>query len=231
MRHHTSLSALLALALLPISGARAATYGEGVWPELPTLPSSGLGEHDAAVIVGIERYHHYPDLRGATVSARQWAQWLETSHGVPSEHLVLLTDDDATCADIRRAARTATEQVEPGGTLWLVFVGRGALAPSGTDALLLGANADPGADIPANLGLGLGSLMDSLDDGSQKRAVLVLDTAFVPPSASLPGAIVEPSVLQPGPSFSARGSATALLGSNTGKPQPALPPGARPLPN
>ncbi len=220
----SSLPFMLALtALLPAGAASAATYGEGVWPEFTALPTTTLGARDAAVVVGIERYHHYPDHRGAVTAAQQWSRWLRTSYGVPADRAILLTDDDATCSDIRRGVQAAASQVASGGVVWVVFIGRGALASDGSDALLLCADADPGADAPTAQGLGLAYLMEALDQGQQKRSLLVLDTAFEPPGASLPGAVVPPTVLQPGPSFTARGSATALLASNTGKPLPHLP--------
>ncbi len=217
-----SLPAVATLALLLPGAAGAATYGEGVWPEFTALPATAMGARDAAVVVGIERYHHYPDLRGAAGSARQWQRWLENTHGIPADRLSLLTDDDATCADIRRAAQAAANQVQDGGLLWVVYIGRGSIAPSGADALLLCANADPAAEAASAMGLGLAGLMEILGDGQQKRSLLLLDTAFEPAS-SLPGAVTEPTVLQPGGPFHVRGNATALLASNTGKPVPGLP--------
>jgi hypothetical protein len=222
MRLPTPLLLASALSLLPVGAALAATYGEGVWPEFTSLPATGMGSRDAALVVGVEYYDHYGELRGATVGARQWSRWLETIHGVPSDRLVTLTDSAATCTDIRSAAANAASRVDAGGVLWVVFIGRGTLAPSGSDALLLCADADPGADAVTAMGVGLSSLMDALDKGAQKRSLLVLDTAFVPPSPA-PGAVVEPVVLQPGPSFQSRGSATALLASHTGRPLPHLP--------
>ncbi len=212
---------ILTLALLLPGAASAATYGEGVWPEFTSLPATSVGARDAAIVVGVERYHHYPDLRGAAGAARQWSRWLENSHGVPSDRLFTLTDDDATCADLRRVAKSATSKVSDGGVLWVVFIGRGALAASGSDALLLCTNADPGSEAATAQGLGLSSLMEMIDQGSQKRTLLVLDTAFAP--ASGPGVVSEPIVLQPGSSFHARGNATALLASNNGKPLSSLP--------
>ncbi len=215
---------LLALltALLP-GRALAATYGEGVWPEFASLPNTGVGARDAALVVGVERYQHYSDLRGAVTSARQWARWLELTHGIPGERVILLTDDDASCLDIRRSALSAAGKVPDGGTLWVVFVGRGALTADNGNALLLGADADPGADLPQGLGLPLSGLMEALDQGDHKRSFLVLDTAFVPAGALDAGAVVPATVLQPGPAFHARGSATALLASNTGRPLESFP--------
>ena len=222
MRTPTPLILVSALALLPPLGARAATYGEGVWPELPALADTTVGARDAALVVGVERYQHYPDLRGAAVAAQQWARWLEATHGVLPDRLHLLTDDYATCSELRAGAQAAADQVSDGGILWVVFIGRGALPTGGADALLLCTDADPGAEQGAGLGLALSGLMEAIGTGQQKRSLLVLDTAFVP-AATLPGAIVEPTVLQPGPVFQARGSATALLASNTGRPLPSLP--------
>ncbi len=222
MRTPLPLLLLPALTLLHPGLARAATYGEGVWPEFTALPDTTMGARDAAIVVGVERYQHYSNLRGAADAARQWSRWLRDTHGVLPDRLELLTDDAASCADIRRGAQAAASKVSDGGILWVVFIGRGALAASGADALLLCANADPGAEAAEAMGLGLASLMEAIAQGAQKRSLLVLDTAFVP-ATSLPGAVLEPTVLQPGPVFQARGSATALLASNTGRPLPSLP--------
>ncbi len=216
---HRSLVPLFVILVALLSGrATAATYGDGVWPEFTTLPNTGVGARDAALVVGVEQYDHYSDLRGAVSSAQQWARWLELTHGIPGERVILLTDQDASCMDIRRSALTMANKVPDGGTLWVVFVGRGALSADGTDALLLGANADPGADAPQGLGLPLSGLMEALGQGVQKRSFMVLDTAFVRAGASADGSGSAPVVLQPGPVFHSRGSATALLASNNGRP-------------
>jgi len=215
---------LLTLLLALVSGrGGAATYGEGVWPDLPTLPSTGVGARDAALVVGVGRYAHYPDLRGAELSAQQWVGWLQDTHGVPAERLILLLDEQATCARIREAAFEVARSVPEGGTVWIVFIGRGALRLDAGGALLLGTNADPGASEARGLGLGLGGLMEALREGAQRRALLVLDTAFVPGESFQAGDGAPPSVLQPTSAFEARGDATALLASNTARSLPSLP--------
>ncbi|MFH1463781.1 MAG: hypothetical protein ABIO70_05270 [Pseudomonadota bacterium] len=218
------LPLLLTLLLTWSTGrAGAATYGEGVWPELPALPATEMGADDAALVVGVGRYDHYPDLRGAVVSARQWVDWLAGTQGVPAERLTLLVDEQATCARVREAAFEVARSVPEGGTVWVVFIGRGALRMDAGGALLLGANADPGATEARGLGLGLSGLLDALGQGSQKRALLVLDTAFVPGESFQAGGGALPPVLEPGESFQSRGNATALLASNTVRPLPSLP--------
>ncbi len=216
----SSASSLLAAVFA--SSAAAATYGENAWPELTMLPATGAGSRDVAVIIGVESYEHHPVLRGATQAARQWRGHLQRTHGIPSEQVSLLTGDHATADAMLAAVQQAAAQAPEGGHLWLVFIGRGALTADDGDALMLGTDADPGADDPSDQGLSLSAVMSALGAGAQRRSLLVLDTAFVRSELFADGGS-EPVVIRPSAAFQSRGSATALLASNNGAPLEYLP--------
>ena len=112
------------------------------WPDLRVpAPRTGEGAADAAVIVGIEDYMAVDPVPGARDNADAWFVWFTRTRGLPISRVKLLRDRDATDAAILDAARAAAEAVEPGGTLWFVFIGHGAPTEDGRDGLLVGVDA------------------------------------------------------------------------------------------
>lgn len=152
-----------------------------IWPDVAApAPASGGGAHDAALLIGIEDYAFLDDIPGARANLDAWRTWLQASRGVPAGRIQELRDGQAIDHGIRDALATTIAAVEPGGTVWVVWIGHGA--PGGTgerpEAYLLGAdanNTDVGIEyrsVPRS------EVETALLAGKQGATVLVLDTCF-----------------------------------------------------
>jgi len=138
----------VAAACLAAVGVSSEAFAQG-WPDLSKPPSNpiGGGEKDAAVVVGIERYAYLSPVPGADENAEAWYRYLVKGRRVPSSKVELLRNEEATHDFMLQRARQAAKQVEPGGTLWFVFIGHGAPTPDGKDGLLVGVEAQQKANV------------------------------------------------------------------------------------
>ncbi|MBI3564167.1 MAG: caspase family protein, partial [Elusimicrobia bacterium] len=160
-----------ALAALP---SRAAS-----WPDLSQASkASGAGKRDAAVIVAVEDYLAVAKVAGADANADDWHAYLTETLQVPADKVALLRGGDATLEKMRKYAAQAAAQVEPGGTLWFVFIGHGAPSKDGNDGLLVGADAQGDADSLYARSLPRAELLDLIAKGRQARAVVLIDACF-----------------------------------------------------
>ena len=166
-------SLLLSLSLLS-TPARATE-----WPDLTTLASpTGEGRNDAAVLVAIEDYAKVDDVLGARANADAWMRWFVGGRGVPASRVFRAYDGDATDLKLRELARKAAAAVQPGGTLWFVFIGHGAPSRDGADGLLVGVDADRSADGIYGRSVSRKELLGLLDAGGQAQTVAFLDACF-----------------------------------------------------
>ena len=164
------------IAILIAAPARA---GDTDWPDLSSPPSrTGGGENDAAVIVGVENYLFLPDIPGALTNVEDWYLYLTRTLAVPPARITLLRNEEATVEKMRKYAERAASEVDPGGTLWFVFVGHGAASSDGADGVLIGADAQREADSVYARSLPRSELLATLDGGAQERSVVVLDACF-----------------------------------------------------
>jgi len=171
-------SALLALAVL--ASPCVCLADEGGWPDLgSTAAVAPEGSKDAAVIVGIDEYAFVAHVPGATRNAGDWVTYLTESRHVPIDHVQLLRNVQGTREGILKAASQAAKQVQPGGTLWFVFIGHGAPGPTGSDGLLVGADAQQTADSIFARSVPQGELLGRLAAGpASAHRVLVVDACF-----------------------------------------------------
>ena len=180
------VSALLNL----VAGPALAAGGPGAspatsWPDISASPpGTGEGAQDAAVIVAIEDYSKVDDVRGAARNADDWVTWLLTSRGVPAQRVFQARDADATDVKIKDTARRAAAAVQPGGTLWFVYIGHGAPSRAGDEGLLVGADADRTADGIYARSVARKDILAILDAGTEARSIVVLDACFSGQSAS-----------------------------------------------
>lgn len=173
-----SLFQRAALAALALSFCPAA-FGAELWPDLSKPPSGlGGGEKDAAVIVGAENYLLVAKVPGARDNAQAWHAYLADSLKVPTHKISLLRDNEATVEKMRRFAAKAAADVEPGGTLWFVFIGHGTPSKDGSDGMLVGADAQQDADSLFARSLPRAELLSILNKGRQAKTVVLLDACF-----------------------------------------------------
>ena len=149
------------------------------WPDLSRAPKAiGGGENDAAVIVGAERYAFVEEVPGARQNAEDWHAYLTETLKVPFDKVALLRDNDATLEEIRQAVADKSAEVNPGGTLWFVFIGHGAPSKEGKDGLLVGVDAQQKAESLYARSLSRGELFSLLSKGRQAKTVVLLDACF-----------------------------------------------------
>ncbi len=161
------LISLLALA----SSAHA---GPG-WPDLDRPPAAQPPGDDAALVVAIEDYAFLEDIPGARRNARAWQAWLHHARGIPLDRVRMLVDHAATDEAILEETATARDAVGPGGQLWVVFIGHGA--PSPTDALLVGVDAQQTARGLQTRSVPRGDLLAAAS-AHAGDTVVVLDACF-----------------------------------------------------
>ena len=163
----------------PVQQPRAAPPRAPEWPDL-SQPSPGVGggEHDAAVVVGIEKYAFVPGIPGAEQNARVWFMWLTGTRKVPLANISILRNQEATKELIANAVEQAASDVGPKGTLWFVFIGHGAPAQNQKDGLLVGADAQESPIGLYSRSFAQAELLASLKKGAQARTVVVLDACF-----------------------------------------------------
>ena len=175
--------AMLLLSALML-GAPCARAQE-TWPDLSSAPKAvGGGEKDAAVIVGVENYPFVEPVPGAKQNADDWQAYLTGTLKVPADRVVLLLDNEADVEDIRSAAIDKAAQVEPGGTLWFVFIGHGAPSKDGKDGLLVGVDAQQRASSVYSRSFSRNELLSILAKGKQAKTVVLIDACFSGKSSS-----------------------------------------------
>lgn len=157
----------------------SSAHAEGSWPDLAApVKAIGGGEHDAAVVIGVERYFAVPGVPGAKLNASQWYDYLTETRGIPPQNVKLLTDADATREDILGASRKAAGQASAGGTLWFVFVGHGVPGADGKDGLLVGVDAQQKAQSLQERSVRRGELLETLAASQAGSIRVVLDACF-----------------------------------------------------
>ena len=156
------------------------------WPDLGSVPlqRSSAGQSDAVVIVAIEDYLKVDDVTGARANADAWMRWFLQARGVLPSRVFKAFEGEATDLKMRELARKAAGAVQPGGTLWFVFIGHGAPSRDGTDGLLVGVDADRSADGIYGRSVSRTELLGLLGSGKQAQTVALLDACFSGQSAS-----------------------------------------------
>ncbi|KJA25051.1 hypothetical protein HYPSUDRAFT_76127 [Hypholoma sublateritium FD-334 SS-4] len=146
-----------------------------------------------ALLVGINDYNPPPlglrPLRGAVADAQTFKQWLEWS-GVPSENIVLLTNESATCSAIITALTQlkTDHRIRHGDPILIFFAGHGAevnapdgwecgradrmiqvIVPHDCEAIKSGKRVGPIADRV------LGALIGNIAEQKDNNIFVVLD--------------------------------------------------------
>jgi hypothetical protein len=172
------IQALLSATLLATALSAAGTaYGQS-WPSLDQPQPQGGGERDAALIIGIDDYIFVPDVPGAAENANAWFRFFAEGRDTPLEHLTLLRNHEGTREKMLRALKEAKDNVQPGGTLWVVFIGHGAPDPQSQDGVLIGADVQQDADSLYARSIGQRDILAAVQGGPQAQTVLVLDACF-----------------------------------------------------
>ena len=188
------LIVVLAACVLAFPCADAAAQTAPSWPSLTVAPKVAPdATKDAAVIIGIDEYVFVPHVAGATDNAREWFTFLVEGEKLPVSRAHLLRNRDGSREQILATAKQAANEVEPGGTLWVVFVGHGAPSADGKDGILVGVDAQQSASSLYARSVSQTELLNAIA-GPQARSIVVLDACFSGRTAT--GAAIAPG-LQP----------------------------------
>jgi formylglycine-generating enzyme required for sulfatase activity len=166
-----------------IVGTMSALYpakseGKG-WPDLSSPAANvGGGDHDAAVIVGIEDYPFIAHVPGARENALAWYDYLYKTRGVPAANIFLLRDGDATAEAMKDEVARSAQSAGKDGALWFVFIGHGAPDAETKDGLLVAVDAQQKAASIKSRSLKQAELVAALSKAKAKNIVVVLDACF-----------------------------------------------------
>jgi len=156
----------------------ALAVSSATWPSVSgAAPASGIGKADAAVVVGVSRSFVLPEVPGAADNATDWFRWLTTGRGIPLANARLLRDGDVTREAVLKEIEAMAGKRKPGGTLWVIFIGHGAPAPSGGGGLLLGADVQPTIESIESRGIPQADVL-KLADAGRGPVVAVFDACF-----------------------------------------------------
>jgi len=148
------------------------------WPDLSEPLSSGGGEQDVAIVVGVERYAFLAPVPGANRNAGDWYNYFIKGRHIPLSKTQLLRNEDATIEGLRAAIANAVAMTKPGGTLWFVFVGHGAPDTKGKGGVLVGYDVQAKASSLYARSLPQRVLLANVGQGKQARTVVILDASF-----------------------------------------------------
>ena len=171
--------ALVVLSLLFTAGRSAGGASGARWPSLSEPPPrQGGGSKDAAVVVGIGDYDELPDVAGASANGRAWEDWFRRSRRLRPSHVAALYDRQAKKELIEEAVASAARAVEPGGTLWFVFIGHGVPSRERDEGMLATYDAGRQERLLYARSIRQSALLAALARGRQARTVVVLDACF-----------------------------------------------------
>jgi hypothetical protein len=166
------------LPILTLLLGPAAARAEG-WPDLSTGPKAAApASADAALLIAVENYATLPAVPGARQNFRDWYTFLTQTRGIPVGRVRVLTDHEGTREKMEALTRAASQDVEPGGTLWFVFIGHGAPARDGHGGILVGFDAQRDPESLYARSAAQNALLSTLGSGRQARTVAVIDACF-----------------------------------------------------
>ena len=189
------LSVVLAASIAVLALSQPAQAQPASWPSLATAPQLAAdASKDAALIIGIDEYAFVPHVDGAAVNARDWFTFLVEGEKLQISRAHLLRNRDGTREQILAMAKQAADEVEPGGKLWVVFIGHGAPSQDGKDGVLVGVDAQQTAAGLYARSVAQKEIQEAVKGGLQSDTIFVFDACFSGRSAS--GASIAPG-LQP----------------------------------
>lgn len=149
--------------------------------DVDTPPAFSVAPHDdVAVVVGIEKYQgQVPAVQFAKRDAATMRDYLIRSLGFKAENVILLTDEQATRANLDKVFHPkgqAANYLRPESRLWVYFAGHGAPDTESKQAFLVPYDGDP--NYAKITGYGLKDLYDNLAKLPAKSVTVMLDACF-----------------------------------------------------
>ncbi|MBT3222914.1 MAG: caspase family protein [Proteobacteria bacterium] len=140
------------------------------------LDSGAVAPHDAAVVIGIEKYVSLPAVPYARKDSRAVKEHLVHVRGVTEEKVHLLKEPNRD--EILAALEQATKQVQPGGTLWIYFAGHGIASPVNGSRLLIAGDMAADENLIPTHTVGVVELAELAEASAAAQSVLVFDVGF-----------------------------------------------------
>jgi hypothetical protein len=157
----------------------AANAQSASWPSVQAAPQvQADASKDAALIIGIEEYAFVPRVDGAAANARDWFTFLVEGQKMPISRAHLLRNRDGTREQILDMAKRVANEVEPGGKLWIIFIGHGAPSADGKDGMLVGVDAQQTASGLYARSIAQHEILDAAGAGLQSNTIMVVDACF-----------------------------------------------------
>lgn len=130
-----------------------------------------------AVVIGIEQYRKTASVPFATRDAYAMREYAIKLLGVPSEQVLLLTDDQATKAEMMLLfEERLQEKVRAGDTVYVYFAGHGIPEVKDGTPYLLPADGDPQS--PRITGYSLEDIYAALGKLKAEKVAIFLDACF-----------------------------------------------------
>jgi hypothetical protein len=150
-----------------------------LWPSL-SAPSTVAadGQRDAALVIAIESYAHLLPVTGARLNGKDWTLFFTEHKKIPPEHVHALKDAQATREPILAEATEAASQVQPGGTLFVIFIGHGAPGRDGSEGVLVTADTARSEESLYARGVAQHELAEAMARGPAAHRVLLADAFF-----------------------------------------------------
>jgi hypothetical protein len=130
---------------------------------------------DSALIIGNQSYQELVDVPFARNDSGAVYEHLRYTRGLSSYRLRVI--NDATVSDIKSGLRRARGRVWKRGTLWIYYSGHLATGPDGRH-YLLGTEQAAEEGLIEIQGYPLDELIDYVEKGRQRQAVIILDGSF-----------------------------------------------------
>ena len=129
-----------------------------------------------ALVVGIEKYRDVPAAQGAAEDRDRYKGLVQTTLGVPDDHVHVLADDRATKGDLEKELDWLQENVPSGGRAYFFYSGHGAPDTATGTPYLVPYDGDPKA--LARTAVPLSTVMNALQATKGKDALAVVDACF-----------------------------------------------------
>lgn len=137
-------------------------------------------------MIGVESYSDIPALPGARDDAQDFADLARRTLGVPSNHIKVALDAEATKATIQSLVTWARDSAPLDGRIYFYFSGHGAPDPATGARYILPSDGDP--KLLTDAALSESAVLAELSSGKAKDVLAILDSCFSGGSVLPPGA-------------------------------------------
>ncbi len=118
------LASILCFAIISFSVVHSENNVRGLLRNSNISPAD-IYANQWALIIGINKYHDFPQLNYAVEDAKSMKTLLNTQYGFPEENIQMLLDEEATKNNITNAFYTLVEKTGPDDAIVVFYAGHG----------------------------------------------------------------------------------------------------------